>query len=42
MAKGRLLGFGEGQVEEVRRGLKREWGREKRRLEVEWEGMWGV
>ncbi len=39
--KGRLLGFGRAQVEEVRRGLGREWRREVRRLNVEWEGMWG-
>lgn len=40
--KGRLLGFGQGQLEEVRRTLGREWRREVRRLNVEWEGMWGV
>ena len=41
MERGRLLGLGGGQLEEVRRGVGREWGREVRRLEVEWEGMWG-
>ena len=39
--KGRLLRFGNGQLEEVRRSLRREWRREVRRLDVEWEGMWG-
>ncbi len=39
---GRLLGFGRGQLEQVRRTLRREWKREVRRLDVEWEGMWGV
>ena len=42
MRKGRLLRFGTGQLEEVRRTLRREWRREVRRLDVEWEGMWSV
>lgn len=40
--RGRLLGFGKGQLEEVRRTLRREWRREVRRLDVEWEGMWSM
>ena len=40
--EGLLLGFGRGQLEQVRRRLGREWRREVRRLNVEWEGMWSV
>lgn len=40
--KGRLLGFGKAQLEEVRQMLRWEWSREVRRLNVEWEGMWSV
>lgn len=40
--KGRLLGFGKAQLEEVRRMLWWEWRREVRRLNVEWEGMWSA
>ena len=40
--RGRLLGLGKRQLEEVRKTLWREWRREIRRLNVEWEGMWGV
>ena len=42
MEKGKLLGFGKGQIEEVRKRLTKEWKREVRRLNVEWEGMWSV
>ncbi|CAF9924035.1 hypothetical protein IMSHALPRED_006065 [Imshaugia aleurites] len=42
LGKGRLLGFGQGQLEEVRSSLRKEWRREVRRLDVEWEGMWCV
>ena len=42
LGKGRLLGFGLGQLEEVRSSLRKEWRREVRRLDVEWEGMWCV
>ena len=42
MGKGKLLGFGKGQLEEVRKTLRREWRREVRKLDVEWEGMWSV
>ena len=40
--KGRLLGLGKGQLEEIRKTLRREWRREVRRLNVEWEGMWSM
>lgn len=40
--KGRLLGFGKAQLAEVQKALRREWRREVRRLNVEWEGMWSV
>lgn len=40
MEKGRLLGFGKAQLAEVRKTLWREWRREIRKLDVEWEGMW--
>ena len=42
LEKGRLLRFGTGQVDEVRKTLSKEWRREVRRLNVEWEGMWSV
>lgn len=42
MEKGKLLGLGKGQLEEVRKALRKEWRREVRRLDVEWEGMWSV
>lgn len=42
MEKGRLLGLGKGQLEEIRKTLRREWRREVRRLNVEWEGMWSM
>lgn len=35
----RLLGFGKGKLEEMRKTLRREWRREMRSLDVEWEGM---
>ena len=40
--KAKLLGYGKGQLEEVRRALRKEWRREVRRLDVEWEGMWSA
>ena len=40
--RGRLLGLGKSQLEEVRKALRGEWRREVRRLNVEWEGMWSV